>query len=480
MRKSQIIKNGTMTAMDGTSTCPSSDRSSSPGVALDERDVSLVRWYLANPNLANPLSVQAQCAAGSPDDNLASRLASTIPAHLQFFATVVMDFGPFHVPSDEENERFEAFQRIHHRELCGNDADLVIMRLSPRMIVDFAEHKSKRRDDLSKEVNDYLDVLAKEIEGKLLDEVDEETNNLQGRKDRERRRRKAKKKRRKDKQKAANGEEVDDAAEGDAVNDITKNYFDEENTEGGCEHTSDNLSVVSCSSKESTDVEKSASNDENATSSVGVHSSENAKSPRSVEFKSKKISYLAAAAAKIPKAKSSVAVDTYPPPSSRASVHVHVDSKKSGSTSEQNEVARLQEQLEAQRRGHLEILQQVQLKAFIAETKANSALDRSRQLERQILDATYPEVDATRVETASVQVGSAGPLSPRRVGNSGESITRADLELELRAQRRENLAMMNRVQMRILLAETKAKAAEERSLQLEKLLVDAQEGGKVA
>ena len=57
---------------------------------------------------------------------------------------------------------------------------------------------------------------------------------------------------------------------------------------------------------------------------------------------------------------------------------------------------------------------------------------------------------------------------------------REDLEHELRAQRRQNLAMMNRVQMRTFLAETKAKAAEERSLQLEKLLKDAQEGKEVA
>ena len=229
-------------------------------------------------------------------------------------------------------------------------------------------------------------------------------------------------------------------------------------------------------STDSIDVERAAaSHDENSTPNDEARPSSGLKKNGS----SKKISYLAAAA-RVPKAKgktnSSAAAATHPPPQLPASVQDKSEPSTTAKT-EEEAIARLQEQLEAQRRGHLEILQQVQLRAFIAETKANSALDKSRQLERQILDATYPEVEATRVEIAAVEVGStAGPLSPRKANSSGTSKTREDLEHELRAQR---LAMMNRVQMRTFLAETKAKAAEERSLQLEKLLKDAQEGKEV-
>ena len=455
--------------MDGTSS-----RSSSLA-ALDQRDVALVRWFLTNPPL---VSAALQTAASSPHDQhggvdeesaaLASRLASNVPAHLRFFATVVMDFGPFRVPGEKENERFEALQRLYH-DLHGNEAaarpnNSTCMRLSPRMIVDYAEPKSKRRDDLSRAVNEHLSALAKEVEGQLLDEVDEETSNLRLRKERERRRRKAKKKKKQKAKQKAGGDD---------------------------EHANGNQHVEPCSTIESAshdenssstnsiDVERmAASHDENSTPNDEAQPSNNVE-----KNASSKISYLAAAA-KVPKAKgktrSSAAAATHPPPQPPASAQDKSEPSATAET-EKEAITRLQEQLEAQRRGHLEILQQVQLRAFIAETKANSALDKSRQLERQILDATYPEVEATRVEIASVEVGStAGPLSPRKANNNGTSKTREDLEHELRAQRRQNLAMMNRVQMRTFLAETKAKAAEEHSLQLEKLLKDAQEGKEVA
>ena len=460
-----------MTAMDGTSS-----RSTSFAAALDQRDVSLVRWFLTNPP---SVAAALQIPASSPHDQhggvdeesaaLASRLASNVPAHLRFFATVVMDFGPFRVPGEKENERFEAFQRLYH-DLLGNEAAAspnngTCMRLSPRMIVDYADPKSKRRDDLGRAVDEHLSALAKEVEGQLLDEVDEETSNLRIRKERERRRRKAKKKR---KQKAKQKADEDNEHAGD------KQYVEPCSSTESASHD-ENSSTI-----DSIDVGKIASHDENATPNDEARPSNDVEAHAC----SKKISYLAAAA-KVPKTKgkirSSTAAATYPPPSSR--VPAHVDKKEPSATAEteQEAIARLQEQLEAQRRGHLEILQQVQLRAFIAETKANSALDKSRQLERQILDATYPEVEATRVEIAAVEVGStAGPLSPRKANSSGTSKTREDLEHELRAQRRQNLAMMNRVQMRTFLAETKAKAAEERSLQLEKLLKDAQEGKEVA
>lgn len=445
------------TILDGTS----GDRSRSSSLAaLDQRDVSLVRWFLTNPpSVAAVLQVPASCPHDphGDDDDESAALAALVPAHLRFFATVVMDFGPFRVPDEKENERFEALQRMYHG-LRGNGAVAspilsTCMRLSPRMIVDYAEPKSKRRDDLGRAVNEHLDALSKEIEGRLLDEVDEETSNLRSRKERERRRRKAKKKKKKTKQK------------------------DEDD-----EHANDNQHVEHCSSTELTDVERVALHDENSTPN------DEARPLNDVEKNacSKKISYLAAAA-KVPKAKGkmtpSATATTHPPPSARAPAHV--DKKEPSATveteTEQEAIARLQEQLEAQRRGHLEILQQVQLRAFIAETKANSALDKSRLLERQILDATYPEVEATRVEIASVELSSTtGPLSPRKANSSGTSKTREDLEHELRAQRRQNLAMMNRVQMRTFLAETKAKAAEERSHQLEKLLKDAQEEKEVA
>ena len=444
--------------MDGTGGTTHGDHSPSLGTALDQRDVSLVRWFLTNPpSIATALraSPRDQHHDQEEEDALASRLASNVPEHLRFFATVVMDFGPFRVPSEKENERFEALQRIYG-ELCDNQAavsPITCMRLSPRMIVDYAETKSKRRDDLGSAVNDFLDAVAKEVEGQLLGEAEEEISNLRSRKEKERRRRKAKKnKKKKGKQK----QKVD------------------KDDEQAC----DDQYVEPHSSTESINVEKAASRDENSTPNDDEEQSSNDVLEKNAC--SNKVSYLAAAA-KVPKVKvktkSSAAVHTYPPPSSRVSVCVDKTEPSPKAETEEEAIARLQEQLEAQRRGHLEILQQVQLRAFIAETKANSALDKSRQLERQILDATYPEVEATRVEIASVEVSStAGPLSPRKANSSGNSKTREDLELELRAQRRQNLAMMNRVQMRTFLAETKAKAAEERSLQLEKLLKDAQEG----
>ena len=144
---------------------------------------------------------------------------------------------------------------------------------------------------------------------------------------------------------------------------------------------------------------------------------------------------------------------------------------------EQEAIARLQEQLEAQRKGHLDLIQQVQLKAYIAENKAAMALDRSRKLERQILDALYPEIEATRVESSSVK---EGPWKGKS-SNAGDKLkTKEDLELELRTERRENLAMISKIQMRTFLAETKTKVAEQRSQQLEKLLRDAQNGDDFA
>ena len=184
--------------------------------ALDQRDVSLVRWFLTNPpSVAAALQAPASSPHDQHDDEesaaLASRLASNVPAHLRFFATVVMDFGPFRVPGEKENERFEALQRTHHN-LCGNEAMASpYLRLSPRMIIDYTEPKSKRRDDLGRAVNEFFDALAKEVEDQLLDEVDEETSNLRSRKERERRRRKAKKHKKKQKAKQKADENDDHA-----------------------------------------------------------------------------------------------------------------------------------------------------------------------------------------------------------------------------------------------------------------------------
>ena len=174
-----------MTEMDGAGTTCSS--------ALDQRDVSLVRWYLSSPSSV-AAALRTPCRKQNTCNNdltmvvrhlLASRLASSMPTHLQFFAAVVMDFGLFHVPTEEENQRFDAFQHTYHDRSDNNtlpvpvhDASApspTIMRLSPRMILDYAEPKSKRRDALGEVVNEYLDTLARAVESQLLNEVDKET-----------------------------------------------------------------------------------------------------------------------------------------------------------------------------------------------------------------------------------------------------------------------------------------------------------------
>ena len=452
-----------MTAMDGAGTTGSS--------ALDQRDVSLVRWYLSSPSsVAAALRTPCRKHNNNDDDEeLASRLASSIPAHLQFFATVVMDFGPFHVPTEEENQRFESLQHIYH-DLCENtlpvpvhDASApspTIMRLSPRMIVDYAEPKSKRRDDLGEVVNEYLDTLARAVEDQLLGEVDKETSKRHSKEERDRRRRKTKKKNRRAKRKDA---------------------FDEATVESS--PSSDAEKATSCDDENATpnNDQITAEKDSKDLHKTPASCGESEQLPSKGETQSKKISYLAAAA-KVPKTKSRpkpsvAAVTTHPlpRPSTDGKQSRAAQTNKSIAETEQEEIARLQEQLETQRRGHLALIQQVQLKAYIAENKAAMALDRSRKLERKILDATYPEIEATRVES-SVKEG------PRKVKSSAsdKSKTKEDLELELRKQRRESLAMMNRVQMRTFLAETKAKAAEQRSQQLEKLLRDAQKGGELS
>lgn len=457
--------------------------------ALDQRDVSLVRWYLTSPSsVAAALRTPCRKQNNNDDDEaLASRLASSIPTHLQFFATVVMDFGPFHVPTEEENQRFDALQHIYHDDLSGNAPSPTIMRLSPRMILDYAEPKSKRRDALGEVVNEYLDTLARAVEGQLLDEVDKETSKRHSKEERERRRRRAKKKKnRSAKQKYASDEaDVESSPSSDAEKATS---CDDENTtpNEGCKGTiSDDAKNLTKGRGSNDQIQITAVKDakdakdlRKTWSSCG----ESEQLPSKGETKSKKISYLAAAA-KVPKTKSrpkpSVAIVTHPLPRPSAdSKQPHAaQTNESMAETEQEAIARLQEQLEAQRKGHLDLIQQVQLKAYIAENKAAMALDRSRKLERQILDALYPEIEATRVESSSVK---EGPWKGKS-SNAGDKLkTKEDLELELRTQRRENLAMMNRVQMRTFLAETKAKAAEQRSQQMEKLLRDAQKGEEFA
>ena len=472
-----------MTAMDGANISS----------ALDQRDVSLVRWYLSSPSsVAAVLRTPCRKHNNNDDDEaLASRLASSIPAHLQFFATVVMDFGPFHVPTEEENQRFDALQHIYH-DLSENtlpvpvhDASTpspTIMRLSPRMIVDYAEPKSKRRDALGKVVNEHLDTLAREVEGQLLDEVDKETSKRHSKEERDRRRRRAKKKNRRAKRKDASDESDVESSPSSDVEKATS--CDDENVtpnEGCNRAVSDDVKNLTKGRGGNDQMQITAVKNAKDLHKTPASCGESEQLSSNGEAKSKKISYLAAAA-KVPKIKSrpkpSVAAVTHPlpRPSADGKQPHAAQTNESIAETEQEEISRLQEQLESQRRGHLDLIQQVQLKAYIAENKAAMAIDRSRHLERQILDATYPEIEATRVESSSVK-----GLSPRKVKStkatrSDKSKTKEDLELELRSERRASLAMMNRVQMRTFLAETKAKAAEQRSQQLEKLLRDAQKG----
>ena len=459
-----------MTEMDGAgATC---------STALDQRDVSLVRWYLSSPSsVAAALRTPCRKQNNNDDDEaLASRLTSSIPTHLQFFATVVMDFGPFHVPTEEENQRFDALQHIYHDDLSGNAPSPTIMRLSPRMILDYAEPKSKRRDALGDVVNEYLDTLARAVEGQLLDEVDKETSKRHSKEERDRRRRRAKKK----KNRSAKRKDASDEADVES-----SPSFDAEKATSCCddENTTPNEAKNLTKGRGSNDqMQITAVKDAKDLRETFSSSGESEQLPSKGETKSKKISYLAAAA-KVPKTKSrpkpSVAIVTHPLPRPSAdSKQPHAaQTNESMAETEQEAINRLQEQLEAQRKGHLDLIQQVQLKAYIAENKAAMALDRSSELERQIFDTIYPEIEATRVESSSVKEG------PRKVksSNAGDKLkTKEDLELELRTQRRENLAMMNRVQMRTFLAETKAKAAEQRSQQMEKLLRDAQKGEEFA
>lgn len=460
-----------MTAMDGAgATC---------STAHDQRDVSLVRWYLSSPSsVAAALRTPCRKQNNNDDDEaLASRLASSIPTHLQFFATVVMDFGPFHVPTEEENQRFDALQHIYHDDLSGNAPSPTIMRLSPRMILDYAEPKSKRRDALGEVVNEYLDTLARAVEGQLLDEVDKETSKRHSKEERDRRRRRAKKKKnRRAKRKDASDEaDVESSPSSDAEKATS---CDDENTtpNDGCR--SDDAKNLTKGRGSNDQMQITAVKDAKDLRKTLSSCGESEQLPSKGETKSKKISYLAAAA-KVPKTKSrpkpSVAIVTHPLPRPSAdSKQPHAaQTNESMAETEQEAIARLQEQLEAQRKGHLDLIQQVQLKAYIAENKAAMALDRSRKLERQILDATYPEIEATRVESSSAKEGSRKVKS----SNAGDKLkTKEDLELELRTERRENLAMISKIQMRTFLAETKAKAAEQRSQQLEKLLRGAQNG----
>ena len=343
------------------------------------------------------------------------------------------------------------------------------------MILDYAEPKSKRRDALGDVVNEYLDTLARAVEGRLLDEVDKETSKRHSKEERDRRRRRAKKKKnRRAKRKDASEEaDVESSPSSDA----------EKATSCGDENTTPNEAKNLTKGRGSNDqMQITAVKDVKDLRKTLSSCGESEQLPSKGETKSKKISYLAAAA-KVPKTKSrpkpSVAIVTHPLPRPSAdSKQPHAaQTNESMAETEQEAINRLQEQLEAQRKGHLDLIQQVQLKAYIAENKAAMALDRSRKLERQILDATYPEIEATRVESSSAKEGSRKVKS----SNAGDKLkTKEDLELELRTQRRENLAMMNRVQMRTFLAETKAKAAEQRSQQMEKLLRDAQKGEEFA
>ena len=106
------------------------------------------------------------------------------------------------------------------------------------MILDYAEPKSKRRDALGEVVNEYLDTLARAVEGQLLDEVDKETSKRHSKEERDQRRRRAKKKKnRSAKQKYASDEaDVESSPSSDAEKATS---CDDENTtpNEGCKGT---------------------------------------------------------------------------------------------------------------------------------------------------------------------------------------------------------------------------------------------------
>mmetsp|Transcript_13075 Transcript_13075/g.28357 ORF Transcript_13075/g.28357 Transcript_13075/m.28357 type:complete len:517 (-) Transcript_13075:109-1659(-) len=509
---------------------------SSSSVPVHHRDVALVEWYLTNPPAVSatlatteqqPPRTPATCSSTGDSDDLQLAARIRIPHHMQFFANVVLDYGEFHVPSAEEERRFDDLQRIYYAKTnsdgkvspCDNVTDMdnstagidvPMMRLSPRMVLDPTHAVSPRRAALKRAVTEYLDTLAREAEDNLLQEVDGELKRVNDKRERERRRRKAKKKNKKAKDRVHreaveggdnDGEEdlestgtvdgaYDDTAAPTSLNESSvsdmKNISDSSNEELQPASSAGSMNKAEPSNENSSPNEEEGERGDCAKTSKSK--GEDVIAADKSSEKPRKVSYLAMAA-KVPNSSKTMAVSSnrsVPPPSTRIlALDLPSPSAKKSSPSQQNvseeeEIARLEQQLITQRRNHLELIQQVQLRAFIAETKATAALDRSRELERQILDATYPDVEATRVEAAAADATGGGAvsgvLSPRN--GCGGPRTKEGLEHELRSQRREQLAMMQRVQMRTYLAETKAKAAEERSKQLEELRRDAKEGNE--
>ena len=397
--------------------------STSAASRLDPRDAALIDWIRSGPSPALEVALRPRSPGGGRISE-AARLANGIPRHLCFLAHVALDYGRFPAggPTEAEEARFEALQ---HAYRCGGGEEERggggwLLRLSPRMVFDPASGRSARRDGLRRAADAYLDGAARAASEGLLAEVEEEGRSEAARREREERKRGTRRRRKKALRSRRRDRDGDRPAP---------------TSSGGS---------ASASEKDSEEEEEEEDDDDDALDRGAAPSHPSAR-------KEEKMSYLEMA--RLPDAGDASA----PPPS----------------TDDNDDVARLEERLRLQRRGHLELMQRMQLRAFIAETRATAALDRGRDLERQILDSTYPEVEATGAEAGRGRGSQPLRRADAPVGRGQEVSGRDALELKLRSHRRESLAMMQRVQLRTIMAESKAAAAEERSKQLERMLGEA-------
>mmetsp|Transcript_5401 Transcript_5401/g.9520 ORF Transcript_5401/g.9520 Transcript_5401/m.9520 type:complete len:508 (-) Transcript_5401:85-1608(-) len=494
---------------------------------LDSWHVALVEWVQTRPGeVAKALSIGSDDDDDVDDDRKEDVVVGLhIPLHIRVFANAVMDFGPFRVPVTEAQEaRFAQLQRAYSNYTLGDTTeeqgmnDTTCFRLSPRMMV-------KQGPALKQMIILYLDEMSRSVENQLLQQVEEERTSKEERlTKRKLHRRKRKKHKKKDsiqqeqQQQQQQPWDDPDSKKNDPQHDVYPTTTEEETTptlvlEKGNpqpEHPcrgSDLNRIETLDTKHrrmildgSSDIERDGldrevgivtnNNKEHVDSDVRrtaqylANHHETKHNKKDVILPQKEaVSYLEAAKK----------CRTHPDAPSLQSPITHTtaanveDSSSSGKCiqtehiredgshdkeddiidddedDEQEEVRRLENHIQLQRQNHLEMIQQVQLRAFIAETKATAALERSRALEQQLLDATYPETTQQSQQSHHQQ------------RNAVHKTTKERLQLELRKQRRDHLAMMQRVQLRTYLAETKARAAEERSTQLTELLKNAKQ-----
>eukprot|EP00978_Attheya_sp_CCMP212_P000288 scaffold524_cov55-Attheya_sp.AAC.6 len=404
---------------------------------LDSWHVALVEWVQTRPGeVTKALSI----ASDDDDDDRKEDVVAGlhIPSHIQVFANAVMDFGPFRVPITEAQEaRFAQLQHAYSNYTFGDDAeeqetnDTTCFRLSPRMVV-------KQGPALKQMILLYLDEMSRSVETQLLQQVEEERNRkgerLTKRKLHRRKRKQYKKKdsiQQEQQQLQQQPRDDPDSKKNDPQHDVDPTTTEEETTptlvlekdnpqpEHPC-HGSDlnrnetvdtkhrrmildgldrEVGIVTNNNKENVD-----SDERRTAQSLANHDETKHNKTDAVILPQKEaVSYLEAAK----KCRTHLDAPSLQSPIAHTTAVNVEDSLSSGKCiqtepinedgshdkeddiidddedDEEEEVRRLEDHIQLQRQNHLEMIQQVQLRAFIAETKATAALERSRALEQQ-------------------------------------------------------------------------------------------------